>query len=850
MAQKNNFSIRNVQLLALFLLAAIFLSLLYIPYLGSPPLIDEQYLFDFLHSLSSSNASIAQSLYDFKGLESTDTFSIVSVTILNAISNFSVKAIRNLGLVFHISNVILIYLVMVEALKPSAKLLIGTDRINWFPILIAACFGVYPITTEAIFWSGSLAYTSGLCFLLTSFLFYFKAKEKKSWKLIIAGALIYLCALFSDSSLWSASFILVALELTRNFLGPNKIETVATKSEIASTEDIEDAVDKLLESEIKGKKTKETLSLKPENVKEKDNEESVFDTLLPALPYLAIGAILPLGGLPHYGTEQLNQEMIIQASDWITAFKVFWFPINESITIGYNKQYSFLYILYAIGLVAAPIAFWKSRSFRQHFVLMLVWLLMAIVPHLHHIINNSTMTGARWFYHASVPICAITVLYFGSANFFDFKLFQNRKTLISILTTGFSVILVLILTGFMFTKTRSQLRAYKTSAQLVHDLRFSIKSVCAKERKDFLLVRNIPKSASVSPQTDPFNIILFDGSTQLIRAPRVVGGKIKDLFKENKFQNRTYFYEHNTKSLYPIDFGLVGEDTINKLSGVDIKERVVPPIHFLNTTSYDQESKCIKVFSNKKAGPVLTISANGFSPLGGDFIYLDAKIDTPDSNPKDIELAWMTTWGKDLERRDRLSSAKTYSNDNKFNRYYFPVRSTAWASNGKIQKLSILFPESATVLVKEFGQIDKEDLIPSLTLTNSTPVNGQFYSQGQFTYPNDQTLGLNTVFGPGKDIEFRYDAKNVTGASKVICEVGRLGKFFENPNGFKLSKHNLKVLKLSHLEGKIIVKSKILGKNGIYSFRIFATDENNKIIGNSSDEVCCLVDSSLEIAKK
>lgn len=283
----------------------------------------------------------------------------------------------------------------------------------------------------------------------------------------------------------------------------------------------------------------------------------------------------------------------------------------------------------------------------------------------------------------------------------------------------------------------------------------------------------------------------------------------------------------------------------------EISGRVIPPIYLLSSTSFDESSNLIKLFSNTKVGPVLTISANGFDPLGPDFIYLDAKIDTPQTSQENIELVWNTTWGKDLERRDRISFAKASTNDKKFNRYYFPVRSTAWSTNGKIQKLSFLFPQSANVLIKEIGQIEAKDRIPTLSLANPTDVKSKhFFSSGLYSYPNSNSLGLQTIFGKDKDLVFDYDATSIVGATKVICEIGSLNKFFKNPNGTTLGEDNLKILHVNNLEGKIIVKSKLLSKNGIYSFRIFATDDNEKIVANSSDAVCCLVDKSLSVDNK
>ena len=249
MPEKNNFSIQSIQLVILLVAACIVLPLLYMSAINSPALQDEFYILSYLKELNSSNNLINQSFISFKGVEATDTFSFVSAAILNVVSSLSVNSIRLLSLAIHIANVILVYLVMTKAISQKTSTIIFGEKINVFAILIACCFAIYPLTAEAVFWIGSFAYTTGLLFLLISYFLYFLGKEKRSWRFVLLGALLYLIALFTDTSLWSASFVLIGLEMARNFIGPKSTTKTVDQNAIDSVEDIEDAVDKLLESE-------------------------------------------------------------------------------------------------------------------------------------------------------------------------------------------------------------------------------------------------------------------------------------------------------------------------------------------------------------------------------------------------------------------------------------------------------------------------------------------------------------------------------------------------------------------------------------------------------------------------
>lgn len=859
------------QLILVLVWAVLVSFLLFKDSVNAPPLLDEHYILMWLKQCFSGESMIAQNFSAWHGAELGDTFSVISGSLLGYLANlsgFSTNTIRTFSVILHVLNVVLVYKLIDYALSPRPAFFFQ-DKIKWMAIMTAFCFSIYPVIAEPIFWIGGIAYSTGLALLLLSFICYFQAKKSKSWKYIFAGALLYLVALFTDTSIWSAGFILVGLELSKNFIGPKSIEAAIDEKTIEQTEDMEDAVEKLLELEKESSEPKYTTDAKPETevgeneskedkdsspiqepANSKESEENVFDTVLPTLPYLALGAIIPLGRLPKTGSETLANDMIIQASDWINAFKAFAFPINESITLNYNPQYSFLYILYGIGLLAVPFALVKSRIYRQHLVFLAIWLIMALVPHLHHAITNDTMVGCRWFYHASVPICAIIVLYFSSINFIKAESKEGGSFIFKSFGTLFSCITVGILLFFMFKFTQAQLRAYTGVSKMAQKLRFSVNAVSAKSNIKDVIVRNVPYQASITRTTSPFNLILFDGKTQLVRTPYMVGSSLKEKLKEGPLKKSTFYFQHNYQSLYPIEYGVIGKEEDKPiLDAKEIEKRAIPPFKYSSSIKLSDSANLVELFSNIDAGPVLTVSSNGFNPLGEDFVYVDAKIVTPNINPDDqLTIVWYTTWGEELELRDRISKARAITNDGKFHRYYFPVRSTAWATNGKIKKISFNFPKFASVEVKEIGQIEAPERIPSLVFKNSqAKPNKPSFSSGCYSFPDNSEDRLHSSFGEDNVLEFSYDVSSQQNAKKAICEISIPNKKFENPNGYKLSKNKLKLLHLKQLKGTIKVKAEDLKESGIYSFRVFATDENEDPILNASDDISCLVDKSISL---
>lgn len=834
---------KSIQLSGLALVALVLLLLIYARTLSAPPLLDEAWILTWLKESGSSKDLLSVPPLQWQGPIYSDTWSYISSGILTAVAGltgYSGAPIRIFNLLIHFINVLLVFMVLRKALVPAKLLPLG-DSVHWLSIIIALIFAVYPLTCEAVFWLGGLAYSMGLAFLLGAFYLYLRAREKKSWVLIGTGCLLYLLSLFCDSSLWAASFALVSLELAKDFLGEKRPgKNKISPEKIDAVEDMEDAVEKLLSAEKDGQAASCETG--------KKTEESVFDTLLPVLPFLALGALIPIGSLPTYGTETLAKELVIQPADWISAARSFWFPVNQSINEGYNKLYSQFYIIYGIGLAAVPVALWRSRAYRQNTAFLLIWLLMATVPHLHQAISNDTMVGARWFYHAALPISGLVTLFFFASAYAAESFEKGKSPYARMPVCTVSLGLALAMTFVHFSLSSKQLKAFLSATNVTQKLTQSVFNVCSKARQDFVIVRNVPFYSTISGLASPFNLVLMDSSVQLIRAPKLVGGKIKDLLKEGKLKDQTMHWEHDLLSIIPVDFAVAG--TVDKpfMDAAEINQRLIPPLQYWKTAKYDAEAKLFEVVSNWNAGPVLNVSANGFDPLGPDFVYLDAQIDTPRNDAAaEVELSWLTTWGKELERRDRLTQTRAITNDGKFHRYYFPVRSAAWSTNGVIQQLSFGFPKAASVKVREIGTIDAPDRMPAFKLSETDQVvstGTKSILAGCLDYPANSEYGLAVFAGADRTLKFSYDASSVSGAVKATCEVSRPNLFFENPNGYKLSKNKLKVLHLENPKGEMSVKAADLKEPGIYSFRVFAVDGKGNPLANASDEIICLIDSN------
>lgn len=831
------------------------------------PLLEEFFLLDFLHSRSTSMMAFLTSIIDWNGPLPDDSWGMFASGVtasLSIVSNQSIGVIRAVSIFVHALNCTLVFLVARKTLAAPEE---GRPAIcTWLAIGAALIFALHPLAPEAVSFIGGLAYELGTLFFLGAFYLYVKGKQERNWTILGVAWISFLFAVLSDNSLWSSGFIMVALELAISFIGP---PPPATDRQVPTADEVfEDAVDRMLEeSKLHQTHTESQASTdtatgavpnsgsgepaKPGRVYDEDDDpDNLFETLVPCLPFIVLGVLLSIRSLPATGNEQLPSDMIAGFSDWGRVFKHLFFPINQSITAEDSNAYVQMWCLYAIPLVVSVMALVRNKQFRRNAAFLFVWLIVIIVPHLHTAISDSFFIGSRLAYSALVPTSAIIALCLFSPNyaFAGFPWAENSTT--KKISIAVSTILLLVISAANFTRTVKQTTAYNAGAKRLDRLNTEVKKFAAATKSPYVFVRNVPRDIAVSDRISPNNLIVFDSQKKLLRAADIPGGSIKDALREGQYRDLIARWDDQKQLLTHVDLPPTQPAQQPKIRFLppQIYERARPQVTNPDAVQFDKTTDEILIKSPSGDVPTIGIDATGIPQFGDDFIYIECRLELPNAPPDpEIKMYWLTSNQKELIESEKVHCAIT-NNDGLFHRYYFPLRSLAWTTNGPISKIYFEFPKASRAVLRDFALVPEVNRMAKLIhiKTEKRPdsqglPHTAVHSRLTYDYPNLPKLGLVSIDKNREETTLKYDTSMVENAQGALIEISRADTQFARSNPDQESELTFKTIPMDNTVGEIKLPGKHFKFDGVYSIRVFATDKDGKLLGNASDEINILI---------
>lgn len=838
--------------------------------------------------------SFLTSMIDWPGPLPEDSWGFLASSILGLLSNLSgqsVAFLRIVSITLHGLNAFLFFLVARDALAPSSER--HTETSSYLAAGAAFIFVVYPLTPEAVSWLGGMAYEIGTAFWLSAFFLYLKGKRERNWTTLGVAWISFLLAVLSDNSLWSSGFIIVALELAKSFIGPHKFDESA---EIASEDEVfEDAVDRMMEDSLRGhgyhiredgspaplevtpvstahETTAESLKndgdsnseLRPEANQQKSDEarsdsaDELFNTLTPTLPFIVLGVVISIRTLPERGNEQLPGDMIAGFGDWGRVLKALFCPINESIVNSATPVFWILIAIYAALSVVSLLALLKNKQFRQNAAFLFAWLIMIVVPHLHTTLIDGSFAGARLAYSAMVPATALIALTMFAPVYWTISSDITHESADGLPTTSSpqraypvlfaSFALIVMLIGGGIAATITQNLAYQSGGEKLEKLFQNSHEISKEPNAAMTIIRDMPADIAVGEQVLPNRTIMLYSRKPLIRAPHIPDGRLKDAFRDGKYHDIALRWNAEQNKLLSLDLDAPLTSDI-KMDAKEINSRIKPSTAEEKTTSVHQNEEDLVVNSTSEDQPCFEIDGTSFSQLGDNFLYLDCKIDSNDQEEEpQIKLQWLTDIKSDYDG-ERRSYAKVITNDKQFHRYFIPIRSSAWSTNGKIKQLKFLFPKLSTVSIKEIGTLPAEERLPLLTFGGTTKTaeatdeqpTERIFSALTYDYPNHPSLGLVRFDKKSEVLNLHYDASKIQGAQDCVAEISRANQFFDLPNTDDFAAKSLKTIHLDKPVGDLKLADKDFKIDGIYSIRIFAVNKEGKLLANASDAIDCLI---------
>jgi len=846
----NNLKRQKLLLAGLTILLVLATLIAYSPVLNNTPLFDESYLLAWLsHCLHSGFTAADTSAFLMAApadpRDGINPIANLQLLIAAMLTGTSYQLLRWWQIILHIANAILVGMAVHTAMHVKQD---GDEEqektfANRQSIIVSfsssLIFALFPLAPEATSWLFALPVESALTFGLAATVLLLHLlrqdetydKRNRSVAIIWTYALGFLALVLS---LKAALLFLLPLALYVTLLDGQRGDGASVES----------------------KKQNQTLALS------------------------VIGAFTAVSLLVHLITFQQNNQPLPETLQSLKIEKIsqdqskrsnfidegpganlqaIILPVNRNIDTKYNKVLRFLYFFLPVPVVFFLLACLTGRRFRMLALSITPALLIAALG-CSSSVDSQNFYGARWLYPVLPAAAIFWALLCSGPLFINFKNFKNsRGRIYQIAQCALAIILLLLISVFFFQRTYRQNLSYKSNGKLWQAIKKSVGEAGRKETSPYIIVRGLPQSLSIAPILSPFSPQLIDSQSGLPRTTSLSGGKLKDALKNGKFTSLAMHYEKQWIGFAATDLKIVDVPFGPQLNAVKIGRQLSPPLqYYQGAVKFDTTNENLLLASHGKAGPALSMTAYGLSPINDDFLYVEAKIDLPgrvpdhaqdqvnnqsSTNSYPLELHWLTNWQGDWDGRDRKVITVGPAGDGQYHRYYFPLRTLAWTTSGLPTNLMLGFPANSTVALKSIGLGHEPMPTISAEPVHKQNSNKNYFSHYCFNYPDNEDLGLCAVYGRDNALDVKYDVSTVPGAAGAMIEIGNGSEIFRNENstypGSQTPHFDTKDLK-GNL--KIATKDFVAG---VKSVRVFALDAKGKITGHSSDSLKCLIDPSL-----
>jgi hypothetical protein len=768
---------------------------IYIRFLAITPLLDEQFLLSWIRHSGHQGTPVWQFLI-WQGFAPADLWGL-GTTIFLKISDlvlFGVPFLLRLErLAMHMAASVFLFWIGRKILPSTCTAFIA-----------AAIFAVYPLNPESVIWLGGIgSLLAGFSFIVSVWLY-----QRPSWPYRLASLIFFAAALLSSAAVWPLALFYAAFELFQ--AGERIRSSIKIESEIEKSEAVATAV-KTVSPET-------TLSL-----------ISMLAFLVLAAGYIA--------GTGDLALMAVNAGPNLSASAIGNTLRACFLPINESLYTHYVRHYRFLYICLPILGAFLTIGLWRNSRVRASVVLVAVWLLLSLVPVFGHVDVRGTMFGVHLLYLAMMPVACLIAIAIYSAT----EISKRWRTVGGVL----SAVIAIMLIAFWTTHTIRQNVAYELASKQLTAIQKSMKVVYEKTQSPYLLVRDIPSTVALLPGLIPSSMsisnqmVVFDGNRRLLASNVLSSGGLKEQLRQGLLRDITLRWAEDIQSLLPVE---LGEESAGTLNARQLVDRLNPGLEFYKQAHFDEQSGELILDSNGTSGPEIRFRADGFSPLGPEYLYIDVKIEAPPTESKPlIELYWTTRDRTQYDEKQRRVWTPASIGDKQYHRYFLPLRGIGWVTSGPADNLTLGFPAGAKVRIREIGGCSQVGVSPSFSVVAPLQSYSSQYDPPFFNFPNMPSLGLFRLEPPLTTVPVSYDCSNIHDATGMLIEISMPNRAFPNTNGDEASGVGGTMVRIQGRQGRYDIPIDKFPLPGVYGLRAVAVNGNGGPVGHFSDDSYCMV---------
>ena len=789
--------------IALIVTALAVVTIIYFRSLGTPPLLDEQYMLTWLKNLAQDGAHASQREFmTWHGVNPTDLSGVLSNTYLRIAHFFAgghLFMMRFYNLVMHLFCAAVVGVI---AVRLTGRMLLAA--------VAATLFIVCPLSMQAVTWLGGTGVLLSTTLVLTSMLCYLVARHGGfRWQWLAASAALFFSALLSSANAWYAVLAIILCELLAVPTTPGFSVKVAGDDSDKKTYDFSSALMAPL----------------------------IFFVLAAAFfAGSGLGQTMWMRGItPDFDTANLLQ-----------GIKKVLLPVNEEVFRNAGKQFFWVGLFTVPAGIGLTVALLRRNTTWMSVLFCLLWLLTALLPSMGHLATTKTLIGDAAYYPALAPLAVLLAIGFsglGSLTGLFTSKTDSKSNKYDGLWDRLNAAIIAIATVLLsFTYIRMLWKEHdfmRATGKTVAKLQEQGKALAARSAAPYVVITTMPKTVSLSKLYDTKGVALFDGATMLMSSPDIPGGRLKDALRKGTFVNNSARWQEAMRQLVELDLHMNKNLFGNSRSAAQIADIAQPHIIHNALAKFDTTEQAIVLTSHAPAGPILTIDGMGLSPLDGDFLYMDAKVRgvTPGA-PANIEFYWQTREMDFYDSRLRKLTLKADTQAPGFVRYYIPLRTIGWTTNGPILKFTLGFPAGSTASIREMGVLGSEGLIPSLGFVPPAGEQADLrFANGFYKFPTTPELGLAALPPRTGRLTLNYDASAMHGATGVTIEVSLPNKPFGNPNAPRLSGSTWKKIPIDKPTGAYELSLEDVPTAGVVYVRAIAMDHKHDFVGFFSDDL-------------
>jgi hypothetical protein len=789
-----------------WLLIAVTALIVFFRPLGNAPLLDEQYILAWLQALAKgAEEPVQREFLIWPGLNPTDFNGVITGIYLRVAYFFAGGQLFLLKFYNLVVHVIAASCVALITLRMSGRTL---------PSVVAALlFLVSPLSWQAVSWLGATGTLLSTALILPSLNCYVAGRNRGfRWSLLGASAVLYLMALLASSNAWTAALAVMLCEL----LALPALATAAGTS---------------------GETTKSRWS----------SSDLSFAIMTPLIFIVVTAAYFAGTGLPQ---TMVAAGMAPEPSptNLFAGLKKVLLPVNEQLFTNVGKQYFYLTLFTAPAFLGLAAALWLRKVSWLTVGFCLLWLLLSLLPSLGHLPGNKTLIGDAAFYPALAPLAVLLALGFCGLGMIVQSFLKERSErqprLHSINWSRLNAALVLLpVTLLAFTYIRllwKEQDFLRSTGKTVAKLQEQGKQLAARSAAPYVVLTTMPPLVSLSPLYSSTGVSVFEAATMLMSSPTVPAGRLKDALRNQEFVTNSGRWQPAMRQIVELDLHFNKNLWGSSRNAVVLGDTAIPNIIHNPLAAYDAAQSAIVLKSRAPAGPILTLDGLGLSPLEGDFLYMDAKLEgVAPGAPATIEFYWQTREMDFYDSNLRKVTLKAEGGARDFIRYYLPLRTIGWTTNGPLMKLTVGFPAGSTAYIKEMGVGGNQGLMPALNFIAPAakfPEQTHF-ANGYYKFPTNNTLGLCALPYQQSRLTLTYDTTQVESASGVTFEVSLPNRPFEQPNSSRLSGVTWGRFPVEGRRGTFELNLDDLQPGLIY-VRAIAMDKQHGFIGFFSDDIC------------